>query len=105
MTFYLGEAVLFIALLLTSMQVLRMRAELRRMRAYHAEFQSVFSQTEAALAAIQLTVRDLQASGRDVIEELGVRIDSGRRLLGEMRIAYAGAELATPRHRRGVDAA
>lgn len=107
MTFYLGEAVLFIALLLTSLQVLRMRAELRRMRAYHAEFQSVFSQTEAALAAIQLTVRDLQASGRDVIEELGVRIDTGRRLLGEMRTAHVGFELdlVTPRRHRGAGAA
>jgi hypothetical protein len=39
MTFYLGEVVLFAALLLTSLQVLRMRSELRRMRSFHAEFQ------------------------------------------------------------------
>ncbi|MDP3408771.1 hypothetical protein [Bosea sp. (in: a-proteobacteria)] len=84
MIFYLGEAVLFAALLLTSLQVLRMRRELKRMRAYHAEFQQVFGKTEAALEAIQSTVRDLQANGRQVIEELGLRIDAGRRLVGDI---------------------
>ena len=52
MIFYLGEAVLFVALLLTSLQVLRMRRELQRMRAYHAEFQQVFGKTETARAGI-----------------------------------------------------
>jgi hypothetical protein len=105
MIFYLGEAVLFLALLLTSLQVMRMRAELKRMRAYHAEFQNVFSKTEAALTAIQITVRDLQASGRDVIEELGVRIDAGRRLLGEINAIHARSELMPRRLRREVDVA
>lgn len=102
MTYYLGEGVLFLALLLTSLQVLRMRAELKRMRAYHAEFQLVFGQTEAALGAIQSTVRDLQHSGRDVIEELGLRIDAGRRLLGELKAARPLPDMQT---RRGATAA
>jgi|EndMetStandDraft_6_1072998.scaffolds.fasta_scaffold142680_2 hypothetical protein len=105
MTFYLGEAVLFAALLLTSLQVLRMRSELRRMRSFHAEFQSVFSQTEAALGAIQSTVRDLQASGREVVEELGQRIDTGCNLLRELKSANARAERASPRANRGANAA
>ncbi len=92
MIFYLGETVLFAALLLTSLQVLRMRRELKRMRAYHAEFQQVFGKTEAALGAIQATVRDLQASGRDVIEELGLRIDTGRRLANDIKHACAASD-------------
>lgn len=84
MIYYLGEAVLFAALLLTSLQVLLMRRELKRMRAYHAEFQQVFGKSEAALTAIQATVRDLQANGRKLIEELGLRIDVGRRLVGDI---------------------
>lgn len=102
MTYYLGEVVLFLALVLTSLQVLRMRSELKRMRAYHAEFQIVFGQTEAALGAIQATVRDLQVGGRDVIEELGLRIDAGRRLLGELKAARPLAEMPA---RRGANAA
>jgi hypothetical protein len=92
MIFYLGETVLFAALLLTSLQVLRMRRELKRMRAYHAEFQQVFGKTEAALGAIQATVRDLQASGRDIVEELGVRIDTGRRLVSDIKVVCANIE-------------
>jgi hypothetical protein len=85
MTFYLGEAVLFVALVLTSLQVLRMRRELQRMRAYQAEFHTAFGKTEAALRTIQQTIRELQASGRDVIEELGLRIDAGKRLVEDIR--------------------
>ena len=85
MTFYLGEALLFVALVLTSLQVLRMRRELQRMRAYQAEFHTAFAKTEAALRTIQQTIRELQASGRDVIEELGLRIDAGKRLVEEIR--------------------
>ncbi|MDP3256843.1 MAG: hypothetical protein Q8S58_20075 [Bosea sp. (in: a-proteobacteria)] len=85
MIFYLGEAVLFVALLLTSLQVLRMRRELQRMRAYHAEFQQVFGKTETALSAIQATIRELHASGREVVEELGQRIDAGRRLASDLK--------------------
>ncbi len=92
MIFYLGEAVLFVALLLTSLQVLRMRRELQRMRAYHAEFQQVFGKTETALSTIQATIRELHASGRDVVEELGQRIDAGRRLAGELKRAGAGLD-------------
>lgn len=105
MIFYLGETVLFAALLLTSLQVLRMRRELRRMRAYHAEFQQVFGKTEAALGAIQATVRDLHASGRDVIEELGVRIDAGRRLVGDLKIACSTIEAPGARTGRKANAA
>jgi hypothetical protein len=105
MIFYLGETVLFAALLLTSLQVLRMRHELKRMRAYHAEFQQVFGKTEAALGAIQATVRDLQASGRDVVEELGVRIDAGRRLVSDIKVACATVEAPDTRAGRKARAA
>jgi hypothetical protein len=105
MIFYLGEAVLFGALLLTSLQVLRMRNELKRMRAYHAEFQQVFGKTEAALGAIQATVRDLQASGRDVVEELGLRIDAGRRLVSDIKLVCASIEAPRARAGRNANAA
>ncbi len=87
MTYSLVEAILLGALALTSLQVWRMHRELKRMRAYHVEFQRVFCQTEAALESIQMTVRDLHASGRDIVEELGVRIDAGHALLRDLRAA------------------
>ncbi|MFN3673575.1 MAG: hypothetical protein ACK4VM_16840 [Bosea sp. (in: a-proteobacteria)] len=90
MIFYLGEAILLAALVLTSLQMLRMRRELGRMRAYHAEFQQVFGKTESALASIQATVRDLQASGREVVEELGARIDAGRGVIAQMKALGVG---------------
>jgi hypothetical protein len=105
MIFYLGETILFAALLLTSLQVLRMRTELKRMRAYHAEFQQVFGKTEAALAAIQATVRDLQASGRDVVEELGLRIDAGRRLVSDIKVICASMDAPRTRAGRNANAA
>lgn len=105
MIFYLGETILFAALLLTSLQVLRMRNELKRMRAYHAEFQQVFGKTEAALGAIQATVRDLQASGREVVEELGLRIDAGRRLVSDVKIVCASLEAPRARADRNANAA
>lgn len=96
MTYYLGEFVLLVALVVTSLQVLRMRGELKRMRTYHAEFNQAVAQTETALAAIQASLRDLHASGRAVADELGQRIDAGGRLLGELNRAHAQAERASP---------
>ncbi|AMJ62647.1 hypothetical protein [Bosea sp. PAMC 26642] len=105
MIFYLGEAVLLVALVLTSLQVLRMRRELQRMRAYQAEFHTAFGKTEAALGAIQLTIRELQASGRDVIEELGLRIDDGKRLIDEIKASRSTFDQGQARPGRGLNAA
>lgn len=91
MTYYLGEFVLLVALVITSLQVLRMRGELKRMRTFHAEFHQAATQTETALAAIQASLRDLHASGRTVADELGQRIDAGRQLLAELNRAQAPA--------------
>lgn len=104
MTYYLGELVLLVALVVTSLQVLRMRGELKRMRTYHAEFDQAVGKTETALAAIQATLRDLHASGRTVADELGQRIDAGMRLVGELNRARAQAELAARSADRGLAA-
>lgn len=84
MTSFLVESILLLALGLTSLQVYRMHRELKRMKAYHLEFQKVFEQTESALESIQMTVRELHASGREIVEELGIRIDAGRLLLRDL---------------------
>jgi hypothetical protein len=85
MTFFLGETILFLALFLTSLQVWRMHRELKRMRAYHVEFERVFAQTDAALEAIQRTIHELHASGREVVEELGLRIDAGQQVINDLK--------------------
>lgn len=92
MTFFLADIILIPALVLTSLQVWRMHRELKRMRAYHVEFERVFSQTEAALEAIQRTVHELHASGREVVEELGLRIDTGRRVIVDLKALAARLE-------------
>ncbi|TCR63652.1 hypothetical protein [Bosea sp. BK604] len=100
MTYYLGETILFVALVLTSLQVLRMHRELKRLRAYHLEFERVFSQTEAALDTIQRTIHELHASGREVVEELGLRIDAGRRVIVDLKALAARLEPAPAAARR-----
>jgi len=100
MTYYLGEAILFVALVLTTLQALRMRRELRQVRAYQSEYHAALGKTEAALGAIQLTIRELQTNGREVIEELGQRIDAGKRLVDEMKATRPTADAAPAQSRR-----
>ena len=102
MTYYLGEAILFAALVLTTLQALRMRRELRQVRAYQADYHVALGKTEAALGAIQQTIRELQTNGREVIEELGQRIDAGKRLVEEIKASRPAADTAdhTPSRRR-----
>ncbi len=90
MIYYLAELVLLVALVVTSLQVLRMRRELQRMQAYQAEFSQAVTQTEMALIAIQVSLRDLRAGGQAVADELGDRIDAGERLLAALNPAQTG---------------
>ncbi|MGX5734413.1 hypothetical protein [Bosea thiooxidans] len=94
MTYYLGEAILFAALVLTTLQALRMRRELRQVRAYQADYHLALGKTEAALGAIQQTIRELQTNGREVIEELGQRIDAGKRLVEDIKASHPTADTA-----------
>ena len=97
MTSFLIDAVLLVALVLTSVRVGRMYQELRRLRRLHDEYRSSLDQTGAMLTCVQETVRELKDQGGDVLNRLGTRVDEARGVLAELRLVARDANSATPR--------
>lgn len=87
MTFYVIDAVLFLALLLTSLRVGTMYRELKRLRGYQVQYIEVFGQTSRAADTIGEAVRQLGGEGRDVLERLEAVIEEGRRLAARLEAA------------------
>lgn len=84
MTFSLAEAVLLLALMLTSGIVAATYRELRRQQDYRREFARILVDTSTALEGIDRTVRDFDQRGNTILKALGVRIDQAREVLGEI---------------------
>jgi hypothetical protein len=87
MTSYVIDAVLFVALLLTSLRVGAMYRELKRLRGYQIQYIEVFGQTSRAADTIGEAVRHLGGEGRDVLERLEAVIEEGRRLAARLEAA------------------
>ena len=84
MTSSLVDAVLFLALVLTSTCVGAMYLKLRRLDAYHAEYKGVFDQTAEALGSARDAIRDFTTEGREVLEALSAKIDEARAALSDL---------------------
>lgn len=84
MTSSLAEAVLFLALVLTSGVVAATWRELRRQHGYRREFARILMETSAALEGIDRTVREFDQRGNSMLKALGSRIDQARQVLGEI---------------------
>ena len=70
----LFDAVLLVALLVTSVQVARMYHQLRRLRTHESEYRRFLRDTAAALDSVDAAVRDLNSHGSQIIMTLGDRI-------------------------------
>jgi hypothetical protein len=84
MTSFLMDAVLLVALILTSIRVGRMYRELRRLRGLQDEHRLVLDQTGTMLTCVKETVRDLNEQGGDVLHSLGARLDEARTVLAAL---------------------
>jgi hypothetical protein len=93
----LVDAILLIALVLTTLRVGAMYRELRRLRLHHDEYRRVFADTANALSGIQGAVRELNGEGRELLAALGERIDEARRLAAALERS-AGVEGGPPSH-------
>lgn len=80
----LASAVLFIALVVTSVLAFAMYRRLKRLDAYHADYKRIFDQTATALSAAHKAVHAITTDGRVVLEELGTRIDEAKKILAQM---------------------
>jgi hypothetical protein len=95
----LVDAVLLVALVLTSACVVVMYRKLRRLDAYHQDYQRILAQTATALEAARSAVESLQVDGRELVSALGRRIEEARAVMAE--IDEKRAALGGPAPRAG----
>jgi len=81
----LVNTILFLALVITSLCVLAMYRKLKRLDAYHAEYKRIFDQTADALGSANDAVRTITTDGREILEELGIRIDEAKKIIAELK--------------------
>jgi hypothetical protein len=84
MTFYLVESVLFVALLVTSLSVLQMYREIRRLRNDQATFLATVAETSRMFEALDGTLQDVRRDGLQVAVRLEAGIDEGRTLIAQL---------------------
>jgi hypothetical protein len=84
MTYFLIEAALFVALVITAWRVTKMHRELKRLRRHEAEFAQMSGQMSAAFDNISAAVHDLNANGMRLVHLLGRKIDEAGELLAEL---------------------
>lgn len=78
MTSSLANAILFIALVVTSGMVALMYRKLKRLDQYHAEYMQIFDKTGSALLNAQAAVSNFGSEGRETLILLGNRIEEAR---------------------------
>jgi len=78
MTSSLANAILFIALVVTSGMVALMYRKLKRLDQYHAEYKQIFDKTGSALLSAQAAVSNFGSEGRETLILLGNRIEEAR---------------------------
>ena len=102
---YLGDAVLLLALVLTSGVVGAMYRELRRQGDHRLAHQRLLAQTAETLAAIDLRMEDIASRGSDVLNGLSERVAEARLLIAEMNARELGARSRAIRSELGREAA
>lgn len=101
MTFYLVESVLFVALLVTSVSVLQMYREIRRLRNDQAAFLGAIADTNRTFDGLKGTLAEISRDGLQVAQRLELRVAEGRVLIEQLetfrggRGASSGEESAT----------
>ncbi|MEE1612581.1 hypothetical protein [Microvirga sp. CF3016] len=74
----LANAVLFLALVTTSVMVAVMYRKLRKLDRYHAEYQQIFDKTGSALVKAQKAVTNFSTEGRETLVRLSQRIEEAQ---------------------------
>ena len=74
----LANAVLFLALVTTSIMVAVMYRKLKRLDRYHAEYQQIFDKTGVALMTAQNAVASFGAEGKETLVLLSQRIEEAQ---------------------------
>ncbi|GGB53747.1 hypothetical protein GCM10011316_27220 [Roseibium aquae] len=80
----LVDGLLLIALVATTYKMVAMYRELKRLGAYHDDYQRIFDQTAIALDGIEVSIQELNVKGSQVLNALGSRMNDARDLIGEI---------------------
>ncbi|MBZ8131791.1 hypothetical protein [Afifella sp. IM 167] len=105
MIFSLVEPLLLVALAATSAVALMLHFRLRRLDAYHADYQRILSETSRALDAAHDAVARLNGEGHNVAHLLGERIEEANGLLAIIDGKLGRSQPETVRRRTaGFDA-
>ncbi|WP_262299137.1 hypothetical protein [Microvirga sesbaniae] len=80
----LANAILFLALVTTSVMVAVMYRKLKRLDRYHAEYQQIFDKTGAALVAAQGAVAAFGTEGKETLLLLGKRIEEAQAVTSQL---------------------
>ena len=90
MTFYLVESVLFVALLVTSVSVLQMYREIRRLRNDQAVFLGAIADTNRTFDGLKGALVEISRDGVQVAQRLEVRVAEGRALIEQLETFRRG---------------
>ena len=81
---YLVDAALMVALVITSVKMVAMYRELKRLGGYHADYQRIFDQTTLALDGIEVSIQEINVRGAQVLNALGSRMDDARGIIADI---------------------
>lgn len=93
---HLFDAILFLALIVTSLRVGVVYRELKRLRSYQAQYVQVFGETSRAADGIGNAVRALGRDGVAVLARLEAAISAGEKLAGRLEALEARKPSDTP---------
>jgi len=80
----LVDGLLLVALVATTVKMVTMYRELKRLGAYHEDYQRIFDQTALALDGIEVSIQELNVKGSQVLNALGNRMNDARELISEI---------------------
>ncbi|TYC58663.1 hypothetical protein FMN50_09460 [Rhodobacterales bacterium] len=78
------DGVLLVALVATTVRMLQMHRELRRLGSFHEDYQRIFDQTALALDGIEVSIQEINVKGAQILNALGNRMDDARELIAEI---------------------
>ncbi|WP_269581836.1 hypothetical protein [Roseibium sp. Sym1] len=78
------DGVLLVALVATTVRMLTMHRELRRLGNYHDDYQRIFEQTALALDGIEVSIQEINVKSAQLLNALGSRMDDARDLIAEI---------------------
>lgn len=81
---YLADGVLMVALVVTSIWVMKMNSRLQKLRDNQFEFRRIMEQTNLALEGIEVSIDEINVRGKQVLNALGNRIDEARDIVTDI---------------------